>query len=146
LNWLTVEEILIRWNAQRYTLEEVVRKEWLPVYGIDSQEGILPGDPGDFISHPQGAWLFRLRDVQRCEKEHFNFLGMRVWAPDRLLACDIIKQEILRNPALTPREAVKILRDSGHFTHISADRNKTLQNYLKGLPLDRRSGRPRTNP
>ncbi|GEM_PF-3669779 len=141
LHWLTPEEVLERWRIKLHDLEQYVSREELSAYQLTRYAGIVTLHRDYVRTNGLGRWLVRIWDAQAFERNYKEDLHLHDRALDRLLACDITRHRLRTAPDMTTKEAVKHLRESGHFEHIDSD--GTLRKYLKPLPLDRRGGRPR---
>jgi len=126
--WLNFKELADRWHTDPVTIELAVRQKDLPAYFLNPVRGIKRATDDDLtrqtsIGPPlKMLCLFKLVDVQGFERrDNKKFLGLNERSLDRIQIEELVRPWVRENPDLRTGDAVKMLRATHLFDHLSRD-------------------------
>ena len=158
--WITWSEILGRWNINNRRLEDCILDFGLPAYRLTAASGIehapediilKRGQRGDWFPREQTV-LFARQEVWAFEEKYgspkpgkgeSSRMILRVNAA-KLRAVDLIQEALRSDPGMTTTAVAPYLREkSPKMFGPVYPTDRTLKEYVKGLPLRIQEGRPR---
>ncbi len=158
--WITWDEILERWNIKNRRLEDFILDLGLAAYTLSTHNGIEAAPEDIILKRGQRAdWfprehhvLFAREDVWAFEEKYGSAKDRRGKSPRAILrvnpvklrAIDIIREGLRSDPHMTQTRAVTRVREKEPTMFGPLYPNdRTIKRYTKGLPLNRRAGRPK---
>jgi len=146
--WLTFDELVARWKVTPYKVEQSIRDRGLTAHHLDSKKDIVESDD-DFLSFPsqlgqpmKTMCLYDVHDVRIFERNK-KVPGLNDRSLDRIQIEELVRPWVSKNPELRTGDAVKMLRATHLFDHLSRD--ETLAEKVRPFIKNRTPG-PRKKP